>query len=164
MHGAIHHLRDSIAPYREDPNPWIAIPALLHDPGERLAFDLPALGFLVGSNDLNVLTNLVLTERRFRATIAVVEERSALHREMLQPAISDNQQFLPPSGARTSMDIAAVLPERVVGTMESATSGMLRMLDENEGHLRLMYAQLRSALKSVHPRQKFYTVDFERSR
>lgn len=163
MHGALRHIQRAVDEHRSHPLPWLAISPVPNEATERYVFDLPSLGFLTASADLNVLNDLVLTERRFRASMQASAERTRAVYDMLIPAMD---RALPPRVPGSLMvespqEIEDLLPDRVVGMMRVTTAAMIQSVDENVRNVETMYAALRAALKSVHPRQRFYAVEFD---
>lgn len=123
-------------------------------PAIGIEYDAPkiqydSLGFMLSSEDPNVLSRLLLTEQEIYSTLKTVRERSKLHLERVQPTIE-----------RIRKKEGSVVPvkriEHALGKMESQTlrgltDAMVEGVDASIAAIETSISDLNRAAKNVYP-------------
>ena len=114
--------------HRNKPERHLMIKPLVGMSWEPPKFNYDAISFLFRSSDPNLLGTLSLVEAEIASTLDLIKQRSAMHVDVLQPAIERlSQRF----GDQLSMQqIEDELGQRLVATFEMNTDYMIQGVDD----------------------------------
>ena len=91
-------------------------------------FDYDSISFLFTSSNPNLLGTLSLVEQEIASTLDVIKQRSAMHVEVLQPAVERLSQRV---GDQFSLaQIEAELGQRMAATLQMSTTFMIEGVDD----------------------------------
>jgi hypothetical protein len=119
--------REWIAPRKKSPVQFIEIPAATEFDLSTNLFDFESFGFLLKSGEgRKIMYDLYLAQECYVATLVGINERSRMHRELLQPKLAESGLGM---GNSVSLhELAKVLGPLVHGTMVNATEQMISQL------------------------------------
>ncbi|MFN7154857.1 MAG: hypothetical protein ACK4OE_14325 [Acidovorax sp.] len=90
-------------------------------------FNYDTISFLFRSSDPNLLGTLSLVEQEIASTLDVIHQRSAMHVDVLQPAVEKLSQRV---GSQVSMtQIENELGQRLAATLKMSTDFMIQGVD-----------------------------------
>jgi len=116
-----------IDPRRASTGRAVLIAASRLDNTEKEGVDQDSLGFLSGSaEEYELVLDLWIQERRFRALVGAVNSRSDLHVRKIQPAIS---AAMKPGAEFTRPDVAELVGEDVLSEMEQVTEEIIHLVE-----------------------------------
>ena len=123
-------------------------------PAIGIEYDVPeiqydSLGFMLSSEDPNVLSRLLLTEQEIYSTLKTVKEWSKLHLERVQPTIEHIQK-------KEGSVVPIKRIERELGKMDSQmlrglTDAMVEGVDASIAAIENSISDLNRAAKNVYP-------------
>jgi len=113
------------------------------------AFDYNSLSFLFKSKDPNLLGTLSLVEQEIASTIDVIQQRSRLHVEVLQPAVEEIEKRL--GSAFPPVEIEKKLGARHSQVMKMLTNYMVSGVDDSLDGIRKHIDLLKAETKSLYP-------------
>lgn len=126
--------RERIEPNKNSHAQFIEIPASLEFDTSVNLFDFTSFGFLLKSGEgRQIMFDLHLAQTCYLATFRTINERSRMHRELLQPKLS---QIGFESGKSISLqELEKYLGPLVQGTMVNSTNQMIEELQHAFGKL-----------------------------
>lgn len=144
--------------YKNDPDRWYKLPALIPMTSENLRFNFSKLYFLL-ETDANFLLEMQIAQQSFYDTITAFNSRNEFHIREYQPRISQLEE----RGVVLSSNInrfKAQLGQRFVLTLESATNNIYNFHDGTLDRLKSSADKLHKIGKRLYPNEKFtYLVD-----
>jgi hypothetical protein len=122
--------KEWVAPRKDSPVQFIEIPAASEfDPSKNL-FDFSSFGFLLKSGEgRQIMFDLYLAQECYVETLRGINERSKMHRELLQPKLAEVQ--IGDGKPITLGELEKLLGQLVQGTMVNATTQMLSQLQHS---------------------------------
>lgn len=126
--------RENIAPRKNSPVQFLEIPAVLDYDLSTNLFDFESFGFLLKSEDgRRIMYDLHLAQECYVATLRGINERSRMHKDLLQPKLSEIGFE---TGKSYSLpDMAKDLGPLVHGSMSNSTTQMILQLQHAFGKL-----------------------------
>lgn len=123
---------------------------------DHLNIDINALSFLLDSGEPQMLFDLLLEDDKFKTTIQIVNARSKLHWERVQPKLEE-------AGIEQGIDYPVSRYKTAIGdllffSLKGATDDMVQFVDDTIESLELMGNKLRSKLTELYPDTNF--IDF----
>lgn len=126
--------RESIKPVQNSPAQFIEIPASLEFDVSTNLFDFASFGFLLKSGEgRQIMYDLHLAQECYVATLRTINERSRMHRDLLQPKLSEIG--FDAGNSVSLQELAKVLGPLVHGTMVNSTAQMISQLQHTFGKL-----------------------------
>lgn len=140
---------------------WLNMATTPPRPLEALAFDIAKLHFLFEGKDKNVLGQLVLEERRFHSSIALIDQRTHLMLDVIWPllgaaGIERGKQY------DEKLIISIIKEDKLIKAQMLAES-LTKQITANVGSFKNTFQQLRTQLREMLPDMKFINVDFQDS-
>jgi hypothetical protein len=119
--------KDWVEPHAASPIKFIEIPAASEIDGSKNLFDFSSFGFLLKLREgREVMYDLYLAQESYVETIRMINERSRMHREMLQPKMAEIRLG---DGSPVQLSkLPELLGPLVYGSMVNATSQMLTLM------------------------------------
>ncbi|MNK35514.1 hypothetical protein D3C87_540430 [compost metagenome] len=146
--------RENIAPRKNSPVQFIEIPAVLEFDLSTNLFDFESFGFLLKSGEgRRIMYDLYLAQECYVATLRGINDRSRMHRDLLQPKLSESG--LGTGNSISLQELAKVLGPLVHGTMVNSTEQMILQLQHAFGKLITAKSAFRGFAVSY-----FKTTDF----
>lgn len=119
--------REWIAPRKNSPVQFIEIPAASEYDLSTNLFDFDSFGFLLKSSEgRTIMYDLYLAQECYVTTLAGINERSRMHRELLQPKMAESGLGI--GNPISLQDLAKALGPLVHGTMVNSTEQMKSQL------------------------------------
>ena len=149
--------QEIIEPFRLHPCKSIALPSTLPSDFGHLKFDFDSLSFLLETKHRGCILELYLAESRFQAAFRILNERSKLHMDIVQPllekaGITAGNNYI----TRNPEDfIKDTLGDRVAVTLAKLTDGVIEHVDRTLPFLKETSDKLHAALKELYPGKKF---------
>ena len=120
-------------------------------------FDYANLSFLINS-DPNLLGKLSALEQDITGTIDIIDKRSHLHFEQLQPLVERLEQQLGPDVGVTPEQVEQLLGTRTTSHLITYTDYMVRGVDRAIAGTRELSIELGQALKRRYPTAKIIRI------
>jgi hypothetical protein len=151
--------KEVLQPYRNRPDAWLNLAAHPAAPIGVDRFDASSLQFLLEEGHASIFASLMLEERRFHLAIDLIRSRSELVLGTVFPRMAA-------AGFRVGQpqseeDVELALGVDVCHKLRQTTAAIIQNVDEDLVSLRQLYVDLRKALQSLYPGQKFVQVDFD---
>jgi hypothetical protein len=151
--------KDWIAPHNKSPVSFIEIPAATEFDLAKNLFDFSSFNFLLKSQaGRQVMYDLYLAQESYVETLRAINERSRMHREMLQPKLAE--AGFESGKPITLAELTRGLGSLVHGTMTNATTQMVEMLPHTFRKLVDAKAALRAFAVKYFGTNEFTEFDF----
>lgn len=148
--------RQFIDPVRAKPTAFLEmIPTLLHFKDD-ISFNIDSLSFLLDTDDKNLVGELSVEEARYKAAIAVINERSIVHRQEAQLALETAN--IMHGGDYTVEHMKKVLGERLFHTLCNTTDDVIEHVDSTILSLNSIANKLSKSLKKQFPKEKIISL------
>ena len=139
-----------IDPVRQHPGRHVAMRAFLQVRDEVPPLDLDGLSFLLETDDRNLVLEIMIESQRFNGAVQVLNERSLLHRERVQP-------LLDPAGIReggrySDSDFVRALGEPLCLTLKRVTDAAIDNVDQSVSSCEALSARFYEAMKKRFPK------------
>jgi len=119
--------REWVAPRKNSPVQFIEIPAASEFELSKNLFDFGSFGFLLKSREgRQIMYDLYLGQESYVETLRGINERSRMHRELLQPKLAESG--LGTGNPVSLQELAKLLGPLVHGTMVNSTAQMISQL------------------------------------
>lgn len=119
--------KDFIFPHLNDPGRFISIPAIHEFDVEKNSFDFSTFSFMLESNESRmIMYELYLAQESYIEALRVVNERSRLHREEVQPCLAS--AGIGNGSTVTNEDIKHALGPLVFPTIVTMTDQVIEVL------------------------------------
>ncbi|MED5596727.1 hypothetical protein [Janthinobacterium sp. P210006] len=119
--------RENIAPRKNSPAQFIEIPATLEFDLSTNLFEFESFGFLLKSSEgRRIMHDLYLAQECYVATLRAINDRSRMHRELLQPKLSESG--FGTGNLASLQELAKVLGPLIHGTMVNSTAQIILQL------------------------------------
>lgn len=148
-----------IEPYRGKPTAFLEMPPSLELLENDINFNVENLFFLLNSNEINFIGELVVEESRFRKALDAINDRSKVHRFEVQPTLE--KAGIVQGGNYTFQQIEGVLGERLHHTITQATEQVVAHVDETINSLKSAGEKLSGILKNIFPGERIISFKFE---
>lgn len=148
-----------IEPYRGKDSDFLEIPPSLELLEDEINFNIENLFFLLESDSINFLGELMAEKSRFQSALDAINDRSRVHRFEVQPAL-DNAGFIE-SGSYTLEQIKTMLGQRLFQTITGSTKQVIAHVDETITSLKNAGDKLSNLLKSIFPGERIISFKFE---
>jgi hypothetical protein len=154
--------RDWVAPRKDSPVKFIEIPAASEFDLSKNLFDFTSFGFLLKSSaGRQIMYDLYLAQESYIETLRAINERSRMHRELLQPKLAHSGIG---SGKPVSMqELSEILGPLVHGGMVNATDQMLSSLQHAFAKLMAAKVAFRPFVVTYFGNSDFTEFDFPES-
>jgi hypothetical protein len=129
---------------------WHLLPPGTLHAGPIPELDLGTLKFLFRGTDLTLVAEIGLEEHNYRSLCEIIDRRSRMHHEEMQPALER-------AGLRKNVSIADLeekVGPRITQSMKDYTSYILRDVDRGLSDLPALAARLKTATKAIHPDER----------
>jgi hypothetical protein len=134
MNAIVLFQRENITPALNSPAQFIEIPAALEFDISMNLFDFSSFGFLLKSGEgRQIMYDLHLAQECYISTLRTINERSRMHRDLLQPKLSEIG--FDAGNSITLQELAKALGPLVHGTMVNSTTQMVSQLQHAFGKL-----------------------------
>jgi hypothetical protein len=148
---------DIIDPVRNHPIKFIAMRPVLKEQYEYSQFDFPTLGFLLNSKQRQIVLDLFVEQQRFRSAIKVINYRSALYINEVEPALKH-------AGIREEYDytkdeLVEALGHPLNKSLQRATDQVIYTVDRTVNSLDEIKGKMIKAFKDLFPDGDF--LNFE---
>ena len=151
--------RENIAPRKNSPVQFLEIPAVLDYDLSTNLFDFESFGFLLKSDDgRRIMYDLHLAQECYVAALRGINERSRMHKDLLQPKLAE-------IGFQTGelyslQDMAKGLGLLVHGAMSNSTTQMILQLQHAFGKLSAVKLSFRAFAVSYFKTNDFTEFEF----
>jgi len=151
--------REWVAPRKSSPVQFIEIPAASEFDLDKNLFDFGSFGFLLKSSEgRKIMYDLYLAQESYVETLRGINERSRMHRELLQPKLAESGLG---AGRPVSLqELEDLLGPLVHGTMVNATSQMISQLQHAFAKLVAAKVSFRAFVVSHFESNDFTDFDF----
>jgi hypothetical protein len=154
--------RESVAPRSKSPVKFIEIPAASEFDVSKNLFDFASFGFLLKSSaGRQIMYDLYLAQECYVETLRTINERSRMHRELLQPKLADSG--IGREKAVSLQQLESDLGPLVHGTMVNATDQMISSLKHAFGKLMAAKAAFRPFAVNYFKSSDFTEFEFPES-
>jgi hypothetical protein len=140
-----------IAPSKSSPARHLEIPPSMDIETVR-ELDLNSLAFLMTSSDPNILGEMRTLQSRVLSTLAVIKERSELHRHGVQPALE--AAGLSEGNPITNEDLDRILGERTHKTLIQMTNQIIDFTEEIIGESEELANKLHNITRELYKGHK----------
>lgn len=142
----VQYQREIIEPIRSTPAPWLNLRATISHQFVSVAFNTESLLFLVDTAHANLLPRLLTEEQRFRVVLGLIEERSRLVLERLQPTMEK-------LGYKPFQDVNVRVLEDELGPdlthkLKSLSNAIVQFVDENVQSISKLNDELTSTMQT----------------
>jgi hypothetical protein len=139
-----------IEPVRQHPGRSVAMRPVLPVVGPPVRLDCDSLSFLLETDDRELLFNLLIEQQRFDAALQIMNERSRLHLEVLQPRLAT-------AGIREGEDysreaVVDAVGNELVVRLERATADAIEHVDKTIESCPVLIAEFYRAMKLRFPK------------
>lgn len=148
---------DMIDPVRNHPGKFIAMQPVLPEQHENLQFDFSSLGFLLNTKHKQIVLDLFIEQQRFSEAIKVINYRSVLHIQQVQPILE--RAGIQEGVDYTTEELAKVVGPRLYKTLERSTDQVVYNVDRTIGSLDEVKGKMIKAFKQLYPDGSF--LNFE---
>lgn len=143
--------RQLIDPMRSHPAKFVALlPALPLD-YEHLNFNVDSLSFLLDTEYRQCLMDLLIAESQFQTAVRVLNERSRLHWQTVQPLLE--RAGIIEGGDYTRQQIELALGNRLTVELSGLTDDFIEHVDHAIISLKETSDKLHTALKALYPKE-----------
>ena len=153
--------RQIINPIRNSPARFLEMRPTTSLEKDDIKLDLEKLYFLLGTDDRDLLGEIMAEEERYRSAIDAINERSLLHIREAQPLL-ERAGFV--AGGEYSFDqIEAMLGQRLYASIVQATEQAISHVDAAVVSIKLVADKLAASLKKQYPDKKIisFTIPVE---
>jgi hypothetical protein len=112
-------------------------------------FDYDSLAFIFKTKDPNLLGTLCLAELEISSTLDVIQQRSKMHVEVLQPAVEEVEKRI--DGAFHPAEVEKQLGSRHSQTMKMLTDYVVSGVDDSLAAIRKHIDLLNTVTKAIYP-------------
>lgn len=149
--------RQLIDPVRSHPARFVALRPTLPLDYEHLKFDIDSLSFLLDSDFRQCLMDLLLAESKFQTAVRVLNERSKLHLQTVQPLLE--RAGIIEGGDYTINQLKTALGERLAVQLSRLTDDVIEHVDHSVMSLKETSDKLHVALRQLYPKER--VINFE---
>lgn len=146
-----------IEPYRTDPNRFVLMRPILNLDYKDLKLDMDSLSFILETSHRQCLADLFLAERKFQTAMMVIDERSRLHLQTVQPLLE--RAGLIEGSSYIKEEIENALGIRLSSSLSRVTDDAIEGVDQAIVSLKEVSDKLHIALTQLYPKKKF--INFE---
>ncbi len=139
-----------IDPVRNVPLRCIQMQPLLHSFNE-IKLNIDTLHFLLETDDRNLLGELGVENSRYQTSMAVINDRSRLHHDEVQPAL-ERAKFAE-GGYYSAEDLESALGVRLYKIIQQSTEVAIEHIDNTVISLQDSADKLRDSLKKQYPNE-----------
>lgn len=138
-----------IDPARNLPVRYLQMRPILHLMDDAIRLNIESLYFLLETEERNILGELVTEEERYRTALDIINERSHLHREEIQPLLE--QAGIIEGGDYSFAQIEKALGIRLYTTIQQITEQAINHIDNTVISLKQTADKLKTSLKKIYP-------------
>lgn len=149
--------RQLIDPMRSHPARFVTLLPTLPLDYEPLKCDIDSIGFLLETPHRQCLMDLMVAESRFQTAVRVLNERSKLHMQTVQPLLE--KAGIIEGGDYTKKEIEAALGDRLSVHLSRLTDDVIELVDNAIISLKDISDKLHNALRQLYPQEKI--INFE---
>ena len=151
--------KEIIEPVRKSNAPWLNMQANVSTQFQNASFNFDELFFLVDAEKAELLQKLFLEESRYRITIDLIEERSKIVLNWLQPKMEaldctrDTKLNLQELESKLGPDLTFKL--------KSLTGAIIQFVDENLASMYALNSEFTAAMETLFEGKKVLKVQYE---
>jgi len=150
--------KEIVLPYKEKDDAWLNMSPTVKGMHEIIKVDTSNLDFLLSSGKPDIYVNLLLEEKRYRILLSLIEERSKLIFEDLNPKM---ESFGCKPGIAVDQDkLEEHLGPDLINKLKKLTDAIISHVEENTASLEELHTNLQDYLTEIHPNENFITVQF----
>ncbi len=149
--------RQLIDPIRSHPAKFVTLLPTLPLDYEHLKFDIDSLSFLLDTEYRQCLMDLLIAEEKFQTAVRVLNERSRLHFQTVQPLLE--RAGIIEGGDYTKQQIEVALGERRKVELSRLTDDVIEHVDHAIISLKETSDYLHTVLKRLYPKETI--IDFK---
>ena len=151
--------RQFIEPLRGKSTAFLEIQPSLYLLEDNINFNVENLFFLLKSDSINFVGELMVEKSRFQSALDAINERSRVHRFEVQPTL-EKAGFMQ-GGNYTVEQIEAILGSRLYHTIKSSTDQVITHVDETIISLKSAGDKLSNLLKGIFPGERIISFALE---
>lgn len=151
--------KEVLEPYRRRPDAWLNLAAHPAPPIATERFQTSDLQFLLERGQASIFAVLMLEEQRFNLAIDLIRSRSDLVLNAVFPKMAAAGFGV--GHAQNQDAVEGALGIDLCHKLKQITAAIFQNVDEDLASLRSVYVDLRKALETLYPGQKFLQVIFE---
>ncbi|HEY0562107.1 MAG TPA: hypothetical protein VGD04_02170 [Methylophilus sp.] len=143
--------RDFINPVRNKPGAFLELRPTANIEKEFIKLDIEPLHFLLDTDFRNLLSEIIIEYERYRLAIEVINLRSSLHIEEIQPALEracfkDDTTIMV-----TSEDLEKILGNRLYSMIRENTTEVIFHVDTTLESLKDVANRFKESVKTIYP-------------
>lgn len=142
--------RQMIGSMRTHPHRHHFIRPSLVGEGESLQFDFSSLSFIISSH-ANILGAMSALEQDIKGTFEIIDQRSRIHFEQLQPTVERLENERAPDTGVSVEEVEAALGTKSTSHLKSCTEYMIRGVDRALENSKALSVELGQALLQKFP-------------
>ena len=153
--------REIVEPVRHSRAPWLEMGAAISTNFDRVGFDFDQLFFLVEKDKAELLQRLNLEQSRYRITLSLIEERSGLVLNRLQPTMESLGY-----AADGEIDLRRLeheLGPELTWKLKSLTDSIIGFVDENLASIEQLNDDLTSEIKRLYKGKRVLEVKYPKA-
>lgn len=151
--------KEVMEPFRGRPDAWLNLAAHPAPPVGVDRFQAADLQFLLEKGQASAFAAVMLEEQRFHLAINLIQSRSQIVLDSVFPRMAAAGFGI--GQAHVQQDVENVLGIDMCHKLRQITAAIYQNVDEDIASLRKLYGDLRKALETIYPKQKFLQVIFE---
>lgn len=138
--------------YRDYPPAPLAMPPIMKKLDDSIRLNIDSLAFLLDHGKSDLLVNICIAETRFLDALDIIQRRSALHANEVQPMVDGKK---PRDRNLTPDELREIIGIRLFQLLISLTHEMISKTDDAVATIEAVEADLYSALKTIFPETSF---------
>lgn len=149
--------RDFINPVRNKPGAYLELRPTANIEKEFVQLDIEPLHFLLDTDFRNLLSEIIIEFERYRLAIEVINLRSSLHLEEIQPALELAGFKAETTTLVTNEDIEKILGNRLYSMIKENTTEVIFHVDTTLESLKDIAIRFKESVKTIYPDGKIIT-------
>jgi len=142
-----------IEPFRTHPLRFVLMQPNLNLDYKDWKLDIDSLSFILETSYRQCLAELLLAETQFQTAVMVIDERSRLHLQTIQPLLE--RAGLIEGGSYTKEEIESALGIRLSRSLSRLTDDAIEHVGQAIVSIKEASDKLHIALKQLYPKEKF---------
>jgi len=151
--------KEIIEPVRTSIAPWFNMQANVSTQFHNVAFNFDELFFLVDAEKADLLQKLFLEESRYRITLDIIEERSKIVLNWLQPKMESLGYTK--DGKLDLKELESKLGPDLTCKLKSLTDATIQFVDENLISMNVLNSEFTAEMESLFEGKKVLKVQYE---
>lgn len=154
--------KEVIKPVQEQPLPWFSLRNSIDQFTDDLRIDAEDCGFLFRSDDPDIVSQIMIEQRRFNLAISLIKKRSQIMLEDVFPALS--KAGVKENDKLSENDLVRIAGKDKISTVKQLGESIIQNVNEDSATLVETYRKLRGLLKKQFPNSKFIQVSFDQEK